>query len=676
MKAALLLGLLPALAEEDARRRVSVTPADYTVATYAGAGSSGAVDNADPLVATFSGPNRVVVDNSENVYVVDAGNYVIRMIAADGTVTTLAGSGSTGYNDATGTAAQFAAMGGIALNTAQTELYVSDTGNDRIRKIVISSGVVTTFAGSGVAGDTDHATGTTAQFHTPQELAMDSSDNIYLADSGNHLIRKITSAGVVTTLAGNSGTTGTTDGTGTAAEFNTPTGICMDGAGNIYVADKTNHLMRKVTSLGVVTTVAGDGATGTSDGIGTAAEFSSPQSCTVDPWGIVNIADTGNNVVRLFDPVDNSVDTLAFDGTAAHTDGTGAAAQCDTPTGVASKPGTSFILYVVETTTHQIRKITGPATGTQLAYYLGGGATTLDLTDVSQYPNTGNYYKDRVANNTAVNINRGLHPDYYLGHISCPGRSVCKDNWIGNGYCDDCFGCDQYMVATGFYGDCSTCDYFWSGGVVGQGEFDGGDCGDFVFPNAVNEAFLDQCLNDTGIRTYTDLAGMQYAQKRNTIILELNAGGWGDITTLQSDTDVTLSAKCEYLNIKQCLIKNGWYLSTMSSDTDGDLTYTATSYIDDLTTYSSHQLTQMNALDLLEQCVLAGLTQAMLHHGWTTVAESTLMTSDEKRNRAISSLSSLGFGTISQLQTLHNSQLRFLMDHMGSSGLAPDEHAW
>jgi hypothetical protein len=422
--------------------------------------------------------------------------------------------------------------------------------------------------------------------------------------------------------------------------------------------------------------MAGDGATGSSDGTGTAAEFNAPESCSVDPWGIVNIADTANNKLRVFDPADNTVDTLAFDGTQAHGVGNGAAAQVHTPSGVACRAGTSYETYVVESGTHQILKVTGPATGTVLAYYLGGGATTLDLTDVTQYPNTADYYKDRVANNTAQNINRGLHPDYYLGHIACPGRQVCKENWIGNGYCDDCFGCDQYMIATGFYGDCSTCDYFWSGGAVGQGEFDGGDCGDFVFPNAVNEAFLDDCLNGTGIRTTTELASMQYAQKRNTIILELNAGGWGDIPDIQTDTDVTLAAKCEYLNIKQCLVKNGWWTSVMNADTTGDMTYTATSYIDDLTTYSSHELTQMTAVELLEQCVLAGLTQAMIHHGWATVGESTLMTSDEKRNRAISSLSNLGFGTTSQLQTLHNSQLRFLMDHMGSSGLAPDEHAW
>jgi len=306
----------------------------------------------------------------------------------------------------------------------------------------------------------------------------------------------------------------------------------------------------------------------------------------------------------------------------------------------------------------------------------GEGVTNLDLGGNAMYPNTGNYYLDHINNGTSQNTNRALHPDYYLGHIGCPGRSVCKEQWIGNGYCDDCFGCDQYMIASGFYGDCSTCDYFWTGGVVGEGEFDGGDCGDFVFPSSVNEAFLNDCLNKTGIRLDADLNTLSYNQKRNTIIVELNAGGWGEIADLQSDTDVTLASKCEYMNIKQCLIKNAWYQSSMTAWTDGDLKFEASTYIDDLSTFTSIQLVEMTILAHLEQCVLAGITMEMVQNGWATNAESTTMTSDQKRNRAINALHQLGFGTTAQLQTLHNAQVRFLMDHLSGSGLSPDNNDW
>jgi len=306
----------------------------------------------------------------------------------------------------------------------------------------------------------------------------------------------------------------------------------------------------------------------------------------------------------------------------------------------------------------------------------GEGTTVLDLTDVNIYPNNDGYYTSHVLNTTAQNTNRGLHPDYYLGYIACPGRSVCKEEWIGNSYCDDCFGCDQYMIATGFYGDCSTCDYFWSGGVIGVGEFDQGDCGDFVFPAAVNEAFLDDCLNKTTSRQDAHLDTMTYTQKRNTIILELHLGGWGEIPDLQADTDVQLASKCEYVNIKQCLVNNGWYETPMGDWTDGDLKFHAATHIDDISTFTSILLVQMSYKDLLEQCVLAGMTQIMIVQGWQTAAEATTMTSDEKRNRAISSLHLLGFGTTRQLQTLANAQIRFLMDHLAGSGLSPDNNDW
>ncbi len=173
-------------------------------------------------------------------------------------VTTLAGSGSYGYADGTGTAASFNLPHGVAVD-GSGNVYVADRNNNLIRKIT-SAGVVTTLAGSGSYGYAD-GTGTEATFRLPIGIAVDLSDNVYVADQFNHLIRKITSAGVVTTLAG-SGSEGSADGTGTAASFKGPSGVAVDLSGNVYVADFENHLIRKITSAGVVTTLAGTGSAG------------------------------------------------------------------------------------------------------------------------------------------------------------------------------------------------------------------------------------------------------------------------------------------------------------------------------------------------------------------------------------------------------------------------------
>ena len=225
-----------------------------------------------------------------------------------GVVTTLAGSGAYGFADGTGDAAQFSGPYGVAVDPSGT-VYVADTYNRRIRKIS-PEGMATTLAGSGTYGFAD-GTGEVAQFGTPHGVAVDSSGIVYVADSNR--IRKITPAGVVTTLAG-SGTGGSADGTGAAAQFDGPIGVAVDSAGTVYVAD--SNRIRKITPAGVVTTMAGS-TRGLADGTGSAAQFYAPRGVAVDSSGTVYVADAGNNRVRKITSA-GVVTTLAGSVAAAH----------------------------------------------------------------------------------------------------------------------------------------------------------------------------------------------------------------------------------------------------------------------------------------------------------------------------------------------------------------------
>ncbi len=209
-------------------------------------------------------------------------------------VTTFAGFGTIGSIDGTGTASTFNNPNGVTVDSFGN-VYVADTSNNIIRKIT-PAGVVTTFAGSGTVGSTD-GTGTASSFYSPVGVAVDSTGNVYVAERYNHKIRKITPAGIVTTFAG-SGIAGSINDTGTAAFFNRPYGVTVDSTGNVYVADSVNNQIRKITTAGVVTTFAGSGTAGSADGTGTAASFYSPVGVAVDSTGNVYVADTVNNKIR------------------------------------------------------------------------------------------------------------------------------------------------------------------------------------------------------------------------------------------------------------------------------------------------------------------------------------------------------------------------------------------
>jgi len=361
------------VAEFSNRTVRKITPAGVVTTLAGTAGLTGSTD-ATGAAARFNFPQGVATDSAGNVYVADSGNSTLRKITSAGLVTTLAGTaGVLGSTDAAGAAASFRGPTGVATDSAGN-VYVADSSNNTLRKIT-PAGLVTTFAGTaGAFGSTD-ATGAAARFNGPAGAAADSAGNVYVADQQNHTLRKITPAGVVTTLAGTAGVTGSTDATGAAARFNSPLGVATDDAGNVYVADFGNHTIRKITPAGAVTTLAGTaGVTGSTDATGAAARFSSPLGVATDSAGNVYVGDTNNNTVRKITPA-GVVTTLAGTaGVTGSTDATGAAASFFAPLGVATDSAGN--VYVADLGNHTLRKITPAGVVTTLAGTAGAFGST------------------------------------------------------------------------------------------------------------------------------------------------------------------------------------------------------------------------------------------------------------------------------------------------------------
>jgi sugar lactone lactonase YvrE len=319
------------------------------VTTFAGTGVAGGV-NGNATVSSFDRPAGLAFDSIGNIYIGEYGGHRIRKITPAGVVTTFAGSGTPGATDGTGVAASFNQPEGIVVDSSGN-LYVADTNNNKIRKIT-ASGVVTTLAGSGTIGAAD-GTGASATFNRPFDLALDAAGNVYVGDCNNNKIRKITPAGVVTTLAG-SGSPGATDATGSAASFNGTRGLVVDSSGNVYVADILSHKIRKITPSGVVSSYAGSGTRGSVDGVGTAATFNEPSALALDSAGNLYVGETGGHKIRKITPA-GVVTTLAGSGATGSSNGTGSAASFNGPYALDVDP--SGTLYVADTENHLIRKI-------------------------------------------------------------------------------------------------------------------------------------------------------------------------------------------------------------------------------------------------------------------------------------------------------------------------------
>lgn len=260
------------------------------MSTLAGTGAQGSTDG-PVAAASFNWPKAVAVDSAGAVYVADYGNHKVRRIAG-GTVTTVGGSGVQGFADGPVASSKLSYPSGVAV-AAPGKIYVADRANHRIR--LIAGGTVSTFAGQGSAGHKD-GPAASALFRTPTGVAVDGAGNVYVADSGNNRIRVI-SAGKVTTLAGDGGA-GLVNGGLASARFNAPEAITVDPSGVIFVADTKNHVVRRIAT-GQVSTAAGAGQVGFLNGPAASARFNQPTGMAVDAQGHLYLADPGNHRVRL-----------------------------------------------------------------------------------------------------------------------------------------------------------------------------------------------------------------------------------------------------------------------------------------------------------------------------------------------------------------------------------------
>jgi len=291
-----------------------------TINTIVGNGTKGySGDGAAATSAELSLPNAVALDKSGNLYILDSGNWVVRKVTTGGTISTVAGnqfnssqqSGGFAGDNGPATSAQFALATGVAVDSAGN-MYISDTGNNRIRK-VDTNGNMSTVVNGGISGGTvgsggDGGPGIQARINNPGGLAVDTAGNLYIADTNNNKIRKLATNGIITTVAGNQFAEAGFSGDGgpaTSAMLNHPQGVAVDAAGNLYIADRTNSRIRMVSPNGTITTIAGNGKFGyTGDGgPATAAALNFPDDIAVDSNGNVYVADYQNQVIRLLTPV-------------------------------------------------------------------------------------------------------------------------------------------------------------------------------------------------------------------------------------------------------------------------------------------------------------------------------------------------------------------------------------
>lgn len=392
-----------------------------TISTYAGNGSAGySGDGGQAMSAALNQPEGVAVDTLGLLYIADTSNNRVRVVALSGTIQTVAGTGISGFSGDSGTPAstQLFLPTDVATDSAGN-LYIADLGNDRVRKV--SQGKIQTVAGSdGSSAIFNEAVATTVFLNGPTGVAVDGAGNIYLAEGsigagsglavGDYRVWKINSGGVVSTAAGNGLASFSGDGgTAASAQLNDPAAVTFDTAGNLYIADADNNRVRKVTPAGVITTVAGNGTAGWSGdgGPGPRAQLNHPMGLTADTDGDIYIADTGNNRIRKLTP-DGNIATIAGNGNASYYGDGGPADQGSLHSPHQLYFVSGYYLYIADTENQRIRELLPDGTITTVAGNGGQGlggdgaravSATLNLPTGVTGDAAGNIYVADQGNN-------------------------------------------------------------------------------------------------------------------------------------------------------------------------------------------------------------------------------------------------------------------------------------
>jgi sugar lactone lactonase YvrE len=324
------------------------------VSTFAGSGDPSGIQDGVGTSATFGFTLGLAADKKGNLYVTAESRHSVRKITASGIVSTLAGATLTpGYVDGSSADARFNKL--IGLVTDSTGNIYTTEFTHLIRKIT-PTGIVTTIAGDPLFSTSVDGDSTAAHFRTPYGITTDASGNLYVADRDDYMIRKIDTNKKVTTIGGVSSVTGfvnTAANTGYTL-FNQPSGIVADKAGNLYISDQGNHVIRKIDPSGNVTTLAGTGTSGNTDGPSATASFNMPEGIVIDAGGTIYIADRGNHNIRKITPA-GIVSTIAGAGSPGYLDGSDISALFHDPSGLALDPQGN--LYVADNSNGRIRKI-------------------------------------------------------------------------------------------------------------------------------------------------------------------------------------------------------------------------------------------------------------------------------------------------------------------------------
>jgi hypothetical protein len=420
--------------------RVRLVSADGTIFTYAGTGIYGySGDGAAATAASITVPTSVALDAAGNLYLADRDNNRVRRVDTTGVISTVAGNGTEAFSGdgSRATAANLNMPHGVAAG-ADGSIFIADTGNDRIRK-VDAAGTITTVAGNGIQGASgDGGAATAAHLYFPAGIAQDAAGNLYIADQGNSRVRKVTADGVITTVAGNgiAGFSGD-GGAATFAGLRSPSRVALDAAGRLYIADTGNHRIRRVEASGVIITVAGNGVAGFGGdgGSAQATSLNGPYGIGLDAAGNLYIADTGNNRIRKVD-LGGVISTVAGTGTAGFGgDGTLAkSSMLSAPYGLAV--GSGGILYIADQGNQRIRKVgadglISTVAGNGIAGFGGdgGAATSARLSDpyTVALDAAGNLYIADTSNNRIRKVTAAGSP---------AGTARAERDFNGNGKSD------------------------------------------------------------------------------------------------------------------------------------------------------------------------------------------------------------------------------------------------